>query len=396
MSDADVGARVETLRRAKGLSQQTLASYAGVSVNLIKSIETGRRNLTLKTAQAIAPVLGVHNLNQLYGDLVPLGIEAPPAEPHLPAVIDALTAYQITPTGQPSSIDYLTGALDTAWRTWHSSRSQRSDTGAVLPGLLARMQHAAATHTGDTQRQAHALLAETYHLAQAYAAHHAPREILYLAVDRGMTHALASGEPGTIGWALWYAAHLWRSVGRTEYALTLLADARTVVTAAGPDLRLQACLVDLWLGAALTRARAREHAAWADWEQARLAAAALPDGYEYPYTRAGAVRVTEYAVLVATELGDAEEVRRRTRDLAPEDVGSVDHRARHLIELARVNADRPEALVHLLLRAAEVSAQSVAHTPASRDLIRRLLADTPATVRAEVLRLAEMTGVSVA
>lgn len=393
---AAVGRRIARLRQARGLSQTQLAAAVGKSIDSIKSVESGRRQLTLATAQAVAQALGVTNLREIYGDQLSLDLEPVPIEPHLPAVMAALTAYQIQPTGTPSSIDYLRGALDNAWATWHGG-GRRSEAGATLPVLLSQAQLAAAVLTGDEQRQAHAITAETYHLAQAYLAHHAPREALYLAVDRGMHHALASGEPGTIGWALWYAAHLWRSIGRSDYALEQLATARDVVNAAPvQDARLQACLVDIWLGAALTRARAHDQSAWADWERARQQAALLPDGYSYPYTRAGVARVSEYAVYVATDLGDTDEARRRSRRLAPEDIGSVDHRARMLVELARTHTGSPEATVHLLLRAAAESAQTVAHTPASRAMIRQLLADPPATIRAEVLRLAETTGIGIA
>lgn len=50
---------VKVIREWRDITQSDLAQKAGLSANFISMIETGRRNLTAKTSQSIADVLGV-------------------------------------------------------------------------------------------------------------------------------------------------------------------------------------------------------------------------------------------------------------------------------------------------------------------------------------------------
>lgn len=50
---------IKVIREWKGLSQADLADKAGVSVNFISMLETGRRPLTAKTALALAHAMAV-------------------------------------------------------------------------------------------------------------------------------------------------------------------------------------------------------------------------------------------------------------------------------------------------------------------------------------------------
>src|SRR5690349_11730574 len=112
MSDVDVGKRVEALRRRKGLSRDALAGLAECSASLIKSIEMGRRSLTLTTAQRLAPILGVRDLSEFYGPAVQLNLDAQPLHEGLPEVRRAITSWHLHLEGEPESVDYLRGALD--------------------------------------------------------------------------------------------------------------------------------------------------------------------------------------------------------------------------------------------------------------------------------------------
>ena len=53
------GARVRTLRQARGWSQETLAAEAGLHRTYISSVERGQRNLALDNIHALADALGV-------------------------------------------------------------------------------------------------------------------------------------------------------------------------------------------------------------------------------------------------------------------------------------------------------------------------------------------------
>ncbi len=142
--DPEVGRRVQALRRRAGLSREQLAGQTDASATLIKFIESGRRALTLRMAQRMAKPLGVRDLAELYGPAVTLTLDGQPSHTGVVEVRKALTAWHIGVDGDASSPDYLRGAVDAAWQTWHSSRHQRTEAGLVLPGLLTETQRATA------------------------------------------------------------------------------------------------------------------------------------------------------------------------------------------------------------------------------------------------------------
>ncbi|MFG1884007.1 helix-turn-helix transcriptional regulator [Micromonospora sp. NPDC049102] len=392
------GQRVERLRRGAGLSREQLAGLAGLGATTIKFIENGRRSLTLNTAQKIAPHLGVHDLGDLFGPAVTLSLDGRPSHPAVDDVRKALTAWHITIAGEPESPDYLRGAVDSAWQTWHTSRHQRTEAGVILPGLLDATQRAARLHTGQDRRTSLTLLAQAYHLAQAYLAWHGDRELCWLTVDRGMTAALDADDPLAIAQASWYAAHLLRAVGRGDEALARLGEARALIEPQvaddGPEWAEM--LADLHLCAALTRARSGDQGAWSDWDAARrLVERALPDGYVGLRTRVSRPLVDVYAVMCAVDLGDPDEARRRAHALDPQSIPSTERRGRHLVELARA-ADLEgarEATLHLLTRAEATSPETVRYSPAAQDMAGRLAREAPASIRGEAADLARRIAV---
>ncbi|MBF9127481.1 helix-turn-helix transcriptional regulator [Plantactinospora sp. S1510] len=393
------GKRVERLRRAAGLSRERLAGLAGLSPTTVKFIENGKRSLTLRAAQQIAPHLGVRDLGDLFGPTVTLSLDSRPAHPSVEDVRRALTAWHVNIGGEPASPEYLRGAIDAAWQTWHTSRHQRSEAGTILPGLLDATQRAARLHTGADRRQALAMLAQSYHLAQAYLAWHGDRELCWLTVDRGMAAALDADDPIAVAQAIWYAAHLLRSVGRGDEALERLHEAKALIeprVADGP-VEYAEMLADLHLCAALTRARTGDQSAWSEWDTARdVVHRALPPGFVGLRTRVSRPLVEVYAVMCAVDLGDPEEAQRRAHSLDPASIPSTERRGRHYVELAR-SADLEgarEATLHLLHKADATSPETVRYNPAARDILNRLATEAPASIRAEAIELAQRAGVT--
>ncbi|MFI6820614.1 helix-turn-helix transcriptional regulator [Micromonospora sp. NPDC050187] len=393
------GQRVERLRRAAGLSRERLAGLAGLSPTTVKFIENGRRSLTLRAAQQLAPHLGVRDLADLFGPSVTLSLDGRPSHPAVEDVRRALTAWHITVDGPPESPEYLRGAVDSAWQTWHTSRLQRTEAGLILPGLLDSTQRAARLHTGEDRRASLALLAQAYHLAQAYLAWHGDRELCWLTVDRGMTAALDADDLLAIAQSIWYAAHLLRAVGRGDEALDRLREARALIEPKVGDggVEYAEMLADLNLCAALTRARTGDQGAWSDWDTARqVVERALPDGYVGLRTRVSRPLVDVYAVMCAVDLGDPDEAQRRAHALDPMSIPSTERRGRHYVELAR-SADlegAPEAALHLLGRAEATSPETVRYSPAAQDMLVRLTREAPASVRSEAVELARRVGVT--
>ena len=69
----DFGARVRSLREARGLTRTDLARQSGVTKDTIRSIETGRTRTNIVTAEALAEGLAVP-LSVLFGDPMPMRI----------------------------------------------------------------------------------------------------------------------------------------------------------------------------------------------------------------------------------------------------------------------------------------------------------------------------------
>lgn len=396
-TDPTPGQRLERLRMAAGHSRESLASLAGCSAETIKSIELGRRGLSLRVAQKVAGPLGVVDLSDLFGPAVRMSLDGSPSHDALPEVRRALTSWPLAVTGDPQPLDYLRGALDAAWRTWHTSRHQRTEAAAVLPVLIDQTRTAARAYDGPQRRAAAGLLAEVYHLTQAYLAWHGDRELVWLCVDRGMSAAMDADDPVTLAASVWYAAHVLRAVGRSDDARRQVTEAVGLVEPlAEGNVEAAARLADLHLCNALTSARVGDQSAWHDWDTAwRVVTRLLPAGYVHPWTRVGPVLVDVYGVMLDVELGRADDAQRRAAGIDPASIPSTERRARHYVELAR-GADQSgsaEATVMLLGRAEATSPETVRYSPAARDMVSRLLSGGSHTIRAEAEQLAARVGV---
>jgi transcriptional regulator with XRE-family HTH domain len=63
-----VGRNFARLRRERNLTQEQVAAFSGISQQYISGIESGRRNPTLTTLQALAKALGVSHVDLVMPD----------------------------------------------------------------------------------------------------------------------------------------------------------------------------------------------------------------------------------------------------------------------------------------------------------------------------------------
>ncbi|MGH3490227.1 MAG: helix-turn-helix transcriptional regulator [Actinopolymorphaceae bacterium] len=393
--DTSPGARLRIFREAAGKSRPQLAGLMGCSPESVKAIENGRRELTLTMAVRAARALNIKDLSALFGSEVPYSVLQRPSHEALPEVRRALLLHTGS-DGQAQSNGYIRAALDSAWQTWHTSTKQRTETGKVLPGLIRDARHAASVEGAD-RREANRLLAETYHLTQAWLAWHGDRELCWMSADRAVSAAQAADNPLSRARASWYYAHLVRAIGHHEDAVLEIDQAVPLVRdRIDADQEYAAAYVDLELCAALTLARSGDESAWSRWETAReTTERLLPAGYAHPYTRVGRAIVDVYAVMLAVAMGRGDEARRLAANLDPASIPSTERRARHLLELARGYRQSGEDIsaTHLLAQAVDASLETVVYSPPARLLTRELLRIVPPSTREDVERIASRISV---
>ena len=394
--DLTPGGRLRMFREAAGKSRPQLSGLMGCSAETVKAIEVGRRELTLTMAVRAARVLGIKDLAALYGSDFSYAVFGKPTHEAVPEVSRALLMHRIA-DGEPQTTSYIRAALDSAWQVWHTSSKQRTEIGKVLPQLIRDTRRAAALYDGEDRREAHRLLAETYHLAQAWLAWHGDRELVWMSGDRAYSAAQATDDPLVMARASWYYAALVRAIGHHEEAVLELDSAVLLVRdRVEQDQEAAAMYVDLEMHAALTLARAGDESAWARWENGHAAAQRLlPEGYAHPQTRIGWVCVDLYAVMVAVALGRGNEALRHAASIDPASIPSTERCARHLLELARSYqlAGQELGAVHLLSQALDASTETVIYSPPARALTRELLRVVPASSREDVERIASRIGI---
>ncbi|KWX01894.1 Transcriptional regulator [Carbonactinospora thermoautotrophica] len=402
---ADVGRRIQRRREQIGKSRATVAGLCGHGESWLKKIERGERWVSLPELYRLGAVLEVRDLSELTGGGIPSMITARPAHPDLPTVRDAMMSVDaVTADREPADVTDLRRQLDDAWRTWHTSPTQRSDAADLLPGLIVDMRHAARVYDGTERRRALTLLSETYHLAQAYLAWQSSPELLWMSTDRALTAAEQADDMLALASAVWYYAHAVRAVGEGERATEMVVTMAEQIEPRlerldGPDfVEHLAMWGTLYLCAALTVARAGDSGdAWRYWDRADSAARRLPDGYAHPWHMFGRANVDLYGVSIAVELNHPEEALRRAQDIRLSSIPSRERRARHLIELARGYHRDGDQLgtVNMLKQSYEVSPEVLRYNVIGRAMLRDLVRKGRASVRDDVERLAEETGVLV-
>lgn len=66
---ARLAVQVDVLRKSQHLSRRQLADRAGIGVTTVRKILKGEGNPTLDTLLALANVLGLHSIEELFGPL---------------------------------------------------------------------------------------------------------------------------------------------------------------------------------------------------------------------------------------------------------------------------------------------------------------------------------------
>lgn len=393
------GQRVRRARERAGLTRPVLGGLVGRSSEWVKFIETGRLHMPrLPLLLRLADVLGVEDLAELTGEeRLTAATYSKAAHEALPAVKAALTTYHFNGADEePESAAELAARVRQAWQLWHGEGDHRTRIAMLLPDLLTDCQHAARALEGNDRRRALVALAETYHLAQLYLSFQPAPELVMLTGDRSMTAAQDADSPHGIAVAAWYMNHVFRDAGeRHEARVDLSMKAADLLTPerSPEDLARWGLL---HLAAALSYAKVgRRGDAERYWDRAGDAAKRLGKGYAHPWLIFGKGMVDAYAITMNADLvrsGPAIDAATHI-DLAP--MQSATRRSFHLVESARAYRLQGEdvAVVHLLKKAYEESAETVRFNLFARPTVAELATGNNVMIRDDARYLAQQLGV---
>jgi transcriptional regulator with XRE-family HTH domain len=395
-ADATIGERLRKFRHERAITQEELAERSGVSKDVIRKLEQGRRtSARVKTLGDLARGLGV-TPSALLGRRERLERQAPDG---ILAVRDALLSpADLYPGAGPGEDGEPLGAADLAAlvrRGWdYYWRGGFAELAAMLPGLIGEARLAA----GDGGAPACKALAQSCQLAADLMVHTGNDDLAMAAAERALAAAARGDDElqhavlaGTASWVLLHQ-------GRHADAETV---ARRAAAAVEPRALGAASPVHLTAWGALLLTAAAPAAALADapgveryMEAAAEAASFLPaDRHDYQVSF-GPTQVAMqrcYTSAVLREPGRALEAAKGVRR---EDLLPVSWGAHHLdVAQALVDAGRHRQATGALLTACEVSPQWFRHQGIARGLVRELV-EQQRRLTPPLKRLQAVTGVS--
>ncbi|OEV02065.1 hypothetical protein AN217_02000 [Streptomyces qinglanensis] len=404
----NVGERVRALRTSRGMTRAVLAGLCGRGPDWLKKIESGERELdSYSLLLRLAAALQLSDLSALTGEEelsqpVPLGRLNHPAMPEIWAAV-MMRGLDASTTRDGTDVGVLQGRVDQTWRLWHTSRSNRTEVGALLPALIREAEDAAGSLEGAERRAALVALSDTYRLTGQATAYVAPAELAWVVADRALTAAQQADDPLAMAAAAWNMGNILRETSYPEEALRTVTEAaellRPSLDDSGANERRRGLYGALQLHAAVTCAReGREGDAWRHWDAGDQIARSLPTGYTHPSTVFSRANVDFHAVSVATDLRTSGRALSLADDIDPDAMPSRERRARLWVEVARGHLQRGDATaaLHVMQRARAVGVETVRYTPSARKATADLWRRAPRALRAEAGELAASVGVAVA
>src|SRR6266542_4141432 len=207
-----IGERLHRLRGEHGLTQEALAALAGLSVDLVKKLEQGKRqSARLTTIAALANALDVP-MSELTdkrprldgaGDRLVLALRDTLLSP------DLLVGVDPADDGEPTPLAELAAAVDRAWADYWAGRFV--ELARTVPALIAeaRLAHRLL---GVTVSRA---LAEAYEIAACLLVHLGREDLAAVSAERGI--AAAAGGEDELLWAVLHGSYAWALIGQARH-----------------------------------------------------------------------------------------------------------------------------------------------------------------------------------
>lgn len=373
-SRATIGERIAQLRGTR-LTQTALAHAAGVSVDLIRKLEQGRRHTaSIASLQRIARALDV-DAGELLSKTQPL--PAPDEHSGAVAIRRALTNVDDLvgdePDLEPLTLAAGRRAVTYGWGAYWSGAYDQL--GQLLPGAIARLRATVREVPADQRAVARDLAAQMHqlaactlvHLGYPDIAHHALRDALTLAAD-GADPLRPAALRGSLAWVL-------LTQGRYAEAHRLAtASAAGLGPTGASALHTWSLYGSLLLGGATAAARAGDRPlAEVLLDEARGAAERTGDRNDYE-TAFGPDQVLMQTVdveVVTENYGAALHAGRR---MPPGTSLPVAARARHLsdLALAHTRLGHDGAALDVLLTMEQLAPAWMRYQTQPRQIVREL------------------------
>ncbi|MFI1953509.1 helix-turn-helix domain-containing protein [Streptomyces xinghaiensis] len=271
-SNQDLGRTLRRLRRLASLTQEELAERSGVSVDVIRQLEQGRKHSArLPTLHALAGGLGVE-LTTLLGDPPAVSDTGENDGPRFVAVRRAIMPALWSPEPEPpepgSSLDRLRERIADGWTHYHAA--EFDTVMKVLPDLISDARAAAASGDADDRGPGFAALGKALQLAGHVAVRMGKTDLALTSLERAADAAERSCDPLLLPMVVNSTAWTYQRQGRLEDALSIALRAAGDVADAGRTATADGLKV--W--GALTMSAATSAARSGDYERAAAMMAA--------------------------------------------------------------------------------------------------------------------------
>jgi transcriptional regulator with XRE-family HTH domain len=180
-----IGQRIASHRSRRGLTQEELAGLVGISLSMMKKIESGDRPVTRFSQLVLfAQVLRIKDLRELTGVPLALMPDGHRGHPSVDAVCAALMERGHA-TGEPPNLDELANGVEQAWQTWQEPSAFRyGSVGQQLPLRIRTAQACVQLRIGRERRRALRLSSKIYQLTRTWTKRVGEHELSLVAADR--------------------------------------------------------------------------------------------------------------------------------------------------------------------------------------------------------------------
>ncbi|GAA2685838.1 hypothetical protein GCM10010400_57540 [Streptomyces aculeolatus] len=234
VANEDLGRTLRRLRRLASLTQEGLAERSGVSVDVIRHLEQGRKHSArLPTLHALANGLGVE-LTTLLGDPPAVASTGESDGPRFVAVRRAImpALWKQEPEPVPGlSPGRLRDQIAESWTQYHSA--EFDTVMKALPDLISDARSATASSDEDDRRGAFAALGKVLQLAGHVAVRMGKTDLALISLERAIDAAEQSSDPLLVPMIVNSTAWTYQRQGRLEDALSVALRAADDLLKAG-------------------------------------------------------------------------------------------------------------------------------------------------------------------